>query len=80
MHPQSVGYQTIQYFNPRLNPHLNLRIKSTGALYHLFFEGSRRLLIKRKWRFKTFYQTKTMKKIIDKEKKARYHTVIPNND
>lgn len=44
MHPQSVGYQTIQYFNPRLN----LRIKPTGALYHLFFEGSRRLLIKRK--------------------------------
>lgn len=58
MHPQSVGYQTIQYFNPRLNPDLNLRIKSTGALYHLFFEGSRRLLKKEKWRFKTFYQTK----------------------
>ena len=39
MHPQSVGYQTIQYFNPRLNPHLNLRIKPTGALYHLFLKG-----------------------------------------
>lgn len=51
MHPQSVGYQTIQYFNPRLNPHLNLRIKPTEALYHLFFEGSRRLLIKRKMVF-----------------------------
>ena len=80
MHPQSVGYQTIQYFNPRLNPHLNLRIKPTGALYHLFFEGSRRLLIKRKMVFLKFISNETMKKYIDKEKKARYHTVIPNND
>lgn len=54
MHPQSVGYQTIQYFNPRLNPHLNLRIKPTGALYHLFFEGSRRLLKKEKRYLKIF--------------------------
>ncbi len=80
MHPQSVGYQTIQYFNPRLNPHLNLCIKPTGALYHLFFEGSRRPLIKRKMEFQNFLSNKTMKKYIDKEKKVRYNTVIPNNN
>ena len=45
MHPQSVDYWKIQYFNPRPNPRLNPQIDPTKALYHHFVTGSRNLLM-----------------------------------
>ena len=46
MHPRSVGYKTIQHFNPRSNPRLNPQVGPTKTLYHLFFEEARNLRIK----------------------------------
>lgn len=45
MHPQPVGYSTIQYFNPRLSPRHNSQVAPTEVLYHHFIAGSRNLLI-----------------------------------
>ena len=46
MHPRSVGYKTIQHFNPRSNPRLNPQVEPTEILYHFFSEEARKLRIK----------------------------------
>lgn len=46
MHPRSVGYKTIQHFNPRSNPRLNPQVEPTEILYHFFLEEARKLRIK----------------------------------
>ena len=42
MHPQTIGYRVIQYFNPRFN----LKIEATKVLYHYSVIRSRKMLSK----------------------------------